>query len=214
MVTIIMLSYNAPLYTKHALRTLKYTEGVDYEIIVLDNNSKQSTKKMLNRMKKKNYIDKLVFENTNTLFAKGNNTASLLCDEKSEYILLLNSDIEVRDKNWLDLLLQHHKRGAIAYGVCNGNPYTRGDGYNVKAIRNHNDLIYHYGGASGDGWKNAKGIKIEGEEVKQWFNNEKIEIIDTIISDKSIYNKFTLTNIMSKSNKVILKFKDIVNYIK
>lgn len=248
MVSIIMLSYNASLYTKHALRTLKNTEGICYEIIVLDNNSKKGTKKMLQVMKDKGYIDKLVFEKENTLFAKGNNIASSLCDEKSNYILLLNSDIEIRDKNWLKLLLEYHKKGATAYGVCDGNPYTRGDGYcflidkdlylkykldenfewwwsvtklqaqllkdgyNVTAIRNHMHLLYHYGGASGDGWRNAKGINIEGDEVKSWFDKKKVKVIEVVNSNKSVYNKFALTNILSKINNILTKLKNIFKY--
>lgn len=146
-------------------------------------------------MKQKGYIDKLIFEKENTLFAKGNNTASSLCNTNSDYILLLNSDVEIRDKDWLRILLENHKRGATAYGVCDGNPHTRADGYcflidkdlymkykldeqfewwwsvtklqaqllrdgyDVCAIRNHDNLIYHYGGASGKG----------GWTLKEWI---------------------------------------------
>lgn len=238
MVSIIMLSYNAKLYTKHSLKTLKITEGVDYEVIVLDNNSKNDTKRMLKDMKEKGYIDKLIFEKENTLFAKGNNTASLACDEKSDYILLLNSDVEIRDKDWLKLLLENHKRGAIAFGLCEGNPYTRADGYcflidkdlyleykldenfewwwsvtklqaqllkdeyNVSAVRDHDHLLYHYGGASGKSWRNSKGMNIEGKQVKEWFNKKDIRIIDKIEGSKLVYNKFYILNIYSKIKKI------------
>ena len=47
MISIIMLSYNAPAYTKHSLKTLRFTEGVEYEVIVLDNNSKDKSKTMV-----------------------------------------------------------------------------------------------------------------------------------------------------------------------
>ena len=241
MISIIMLSYNAPLYTKHSLMTLKKTEGVEYEVIVLDNNSKENTKKMLKKMKDRGYIDKLIFEKENTLFARGNNIASLSCDKNSDYILLLNSDVEIRDKDWLKLLLDNHKRGATAYGVCQGNPHTRGDGYcflidkdlylkykldenfewwwsvtklqaqllkdgyEVCAIKNHNHLIYHYGGASGKGWMNSKGMNIEGEEVKKWFNKKDISIIETIEGNNLDYNKFGLINMYSKLRKILYK---------
>lgn len=125
-----MLSHNAAKYTKHALKTLKNANGgYPYELIVLDNASDETTKKMLSEMKKEGYIDKLIFEKTNTYFAKGNNIASQYCDPNSKYILLLNSDVEIRDKYWLRLLVENHKRGSTAYGVCEGDPFTRGDGY-------------------------------------------------------------------------------------
>lgn len=251
MVSIIMLVYNAPLYTKHALKTLKATKGVDYEVIVLDNKSNNFTKRMLTQMHNTGYIDKLIFEKQNTLFAKGNNTASSLCNKDSQYILLLNSDVEIRDQDWLKILLEKHKRGATAYGLCEANPCTRGDGYcflidkdlyikykldeefewwwsvtklqaqllkdgyNVTAVRNHESLIYHYGGMSGAGWKNSKGMNTEGEMVKGWFDKNNIEIIDHLEGNKSTYKKYSSTNVMSKLKKntkrVLSKVKNKLN---
>lgn len=142
MVSIIILVHNAPLYVFHTLKTLKFTKGVDYEVIVLDNKSNNFTKEILIRLHNKGYIDKLIFEKENILFAKGNNTAALLCDKNSKFILLLNSDVEIRDEEWLKLLLEKHKRGAIAYGLCIDNPWTRGDGYCFLIDK---DLYLKYG---------------------------------------------------------------------
>lgn len=130
MISIIMLSHNAEMYTKHAIQTLNKTKKYQhFELIVLDNDSNTSTKNMLIKLKKQGLIDKLIFEETNTLFAKGNNIASKHVNADSEYILLLNSDVEIRDKYWLNILLQNHKYGATSYGTCENYPFTRGDGY-------------------------------------------------------------------------------------
>ena len=130
MVSIIMLTYNAPEFVEHSIKTLReHTKGISYELIVLDNASGTRTRRLLLRLQKKGMIEKLIFEKQNTLFAKGNNTASRLCSSKSKYILLLNSDVEIRDDNWLTALLAAHERGAISYGVCEAEPHVRADGY-------------------------------------------------------------------------------------
>lgn len=130
MVSIIMLTYNAPEFVEHSIKTLReHTKGISYELIVLDNASGDRTRHLLLQLQKKGMIDKLIFEKQNTLFAKGNNTASKLCSLKSRYILLLNSDVEIRDDNWLGALVASHERGAISYGVCEAEPHVRADGY-------------------------------------------------------------------------------------
>jgi GT2 family glycosyltransferase len=115
-----MLVYNANLYTYHTLKTLKKTKGIDYEVIVLDNNSKQSTYRMLGKLKKLGYIDKIISLNENSFFVRGNNIASKLCSPESDYILLLNSDVEIRNELWLKKMVEQLKKtkGAIATQIC------------------------------------------------------------------------------------------------
>ncbi|MCI8375971.1 MAG: glycosyltransferase [Lachnospiraceae bacterium] len=222
MISIIMLTYNAPKLVEHSIVTLrKYTKGVPFELIVLDNHSKRRTRKLLLKLQERGYINKIIFEDHNTLFAKGNNTASKLCAEESNYILLLNSDVEIRDEYWLQKLVERHERGAISYGVCEMEPHVRADGYCflidkdlylkykldeqfewwwsvtklqaqllrdsyiVKAVKEHEEQLIHYGGMSGTAWKNSKGMSIEGKEVKRWFDKCEIEIIERISENES-----------------------------
>lgn len=130
MISILMLTYNAPEFVRHSIETLReHTKGIDYELIVLDNASGERTRRELLKLQKRGMIEKLIFEKNNTFFAKGNNTAAKLCSSESDRILLLNSDVEIRDDNWLRILADHHDRGAISYGVCEGGPHVRADGY-------------------------------------------------------------------------------------
>jgi len=244
MISIIMLVHNAKNYTVHSIKTLKKTNGLEkYELIVVDNDSDKKTKNALLKLQKKGFIDKLLFLNENTLFAKGNNIGSRLCNKDSKYILLLNSDIEIRNAKWLDILVSIHKRGASAYGVCFNNPYTRADGYcflidkdlyekylldetfewwwsvtklealllrdnfTVTAVHNHNELLYHYGGMSGKSWRNAKGLNVEGNEIKKWFQNKKVDIIENLsydVNDK-VYSKYYYLNYKRDIKKKIKK---------
>lgn len=129
-VSILMLTYNAPRYVKKSIQTLKKnTEGIDYELIVVDNASEEKTKKLLNKLKEKGMIDKLVFNDKNELFAGGNNIAAKYADKDAKFYLLLNSDVKIKNKNWLKRLVDLHPgRGISSYGVVLSEP-VRADGY-------------------------------------------------------------------------------------
>jgi|GEM_PF-886900 len=131
-ISILILTHNAPEYVKETLETLALTRKMpdilDYETIVFDNNSDSGTKDLLVKMKESGYIDKLYLSEKNNLFARGNNLASKLCSKDSNYILLLNSDIQIRKGIWLQKLIDEKNRGGYAvaaYGCCD----QRADGY-------------------------------------------------------------------------------------
>lgn len=118
-ISIVMLTYNAPLYVKHSIMSVKkHTVGVEYELIVCDNHSGAKTKRMLEKLYKDGWIDKLFFFDKNYYFVAGNNRAMQYVAEDSAYILLLNSDIEIRNNEWLKKILDVHKRGITACQVC------------------------------------------------------------------------------------------------
>lgn len=130
-VSILMLTHNAKKYVKKSILSLKKkTVNVDYELIVLDNNSNFFTKKLLKNLKNKGYIDKLIMNPVNDLFAKGNNLASKKADRDSKYYLLLNSDIEIKSDDWLSKLIKHHPSngGVSSFGAVLSKP-VRADGY-------------------------------------------------------------------------------------
>ena len=87
------------------------------------------------------WIDRLLYLYYNSLFAEGNNIASRLANPHAPYFLLLNSDVEIRNCDWLRLLLDAHRPGISAYGVVHGDPITRVDGYclliDSKLYREH-----------------------------------------------------------------------------
>lgn len=123
-----MLTHNAPSYVKLSIDSLKkHTKNVDYELVVVDNQSKWRTRYLLKRLYKKGKIDTLKLNPHNSLFAGGNNIAATLASKDSDLFLLLNSDIEVKDDNWLSNLIDVHKRGITSYGLV--DEPLRVDGY-------------------------------------------------------------------------------------
>lgn len=134
-ISIIILTYNAPEYVKETIVTLnEVTSKKDrekIEVIVWDNNSELETKSILTALASNNYIDKLHFSDNNLLFAGGNNNCVKLADPKTKYYLLLNSDVKIVSKDWISELLKAKERGyysVASYGCCS-EPPKRVDGY-------------------------------------------------------------------------------------
>lgn len=251
MISIIMLVHNAKIFTKHTILTLTKTKtNEEYELIVVDNNSNGWTKRMLLNLQKRKLIDKLVLLKENTFFAKGNNIGSQICNPKSEYIILMNSDIEIRNSKWLDLFMKIHEKGASCMGLCENNPYTRGDGYcflidkdlyekykldesfewwwsvtkleaellrdgyKINVVKNHENLMHHYGGMSGNAYKKSKGLQIEGDDVKKWFGDKTVKVIEKLeTEDKNNIKVFTISNVLAKFKSIKKKLKTKIKAI-
>jgi glycosyltransferase involved in cell wall biosynthesis len=115
-VSIIILTHNAPEFVKKTLETLALTSEPAYETIVLDNASDAETQRVLWEQKEAGRIDKLILLNENTFFSKGNNLAARFCGTDCRHICLLNSDVKILDPLWLKRMLDVHKRGVTALG--------------------------------------------------------------------------------------------------
>ena len=89
----------------------KRTTGVDHELVVVDNASDQPTRRLVASLYTDGLIDKLHMSNRNTLFAEGNNIAAGLALPAATHFLLLNSDVRIINRRWLEHLLSVHKRG-------------------------------------------------------------------------------------------------------
>lgn len=217
MISIVILTHDAPAFVKQTILTMSETEyDGKIEIIVVDNKSDRKTKKILKKMHDVGKINKLVFLDKNILFAKGNNLGVKLCDKESDLVLLLNSDVEVKDPKWLQKMVDNYKKGVISLGFVEGNPYSRADGYcfmvdkglyekykldedfewfwsitklqamilkdgfTVRAVKNHENLLHHFGGASGGDWHGAKGMDVEMKKVMKWFDGKKVTAVERL----------------------------------
>ena len=232
MVSILMLVYNAPHYVEESIETVhSMTSDVEYELVVVDNASNSETKELLQKLYDEKKIDKLYFNPLNSLFAGGNNIASRISSPNSDYYLLLNSDICIKNPAWLAKLVnlhQNHSCGATAYGAVLATPiradgycllvnkelYDKylldenyawfwgvtklesqilADGFNIIAVKEHEKYIHHYGGGSGDAFKNAKGMDTEIGAIIKWFNlKKKVEIYKSMDSPSLTNHSYNL----------------------
>lgn len=98
--SIIIINYNTFDLTKKCIESvIHFTQIKDYEIILVDNASTECDPSIFKNL----FNDVILIKNdTNVGFAKGNNAGLNLA--KGEYILLLNSDIELIE-NSIDICL-------------------------------------------------------------------------------------------------------------
>ncbi len=98
--SIIIVNYNvAELLRKCILSINKFAQKIDFEIVVIDNNSPDSSwKNLMVEFPETRFIESL----TNDGFAIANNKAVKLA--KGEYILLLNPDTELEDYSLNEIL--------------------------------------------------------------------------------------------------------------
>ncbi len=100
-VSIIIASYNNFMLLRNCLNSLENcTHGINYEVIIIDNNSDEGTVSYLRSLKKANYT--IIFNKENLGFAKANNQGMKIA--VGDYLVLLNNDTEVTN-NWLDELI-------------------------------------------------------------------------------------------------------------
>lgn len=103
--SIIIISFNTKKITKKCLLSLKKNfirYPLDYEIIIVDNNSHDGSSEMLIDLEKQWNNLQVFLSKKNLGFGKGNNFG--LEKSKGKYILYLNSDAIVTDIDFRDLI--------------------------------------------------------------------------------------------------------------
>jgi len=103
LVSILMLSWNAPEYTKLALESIRAHTRPPYEVVIVDNGSRAETTDWLRTLEDV----RVIYNPSNRGFAGGSNQA--LAAASGDYLVLLNNDTIVTD-GWLDGLLDAFER--------------------------------------------------------------------------------------------------------
>lgn len=109
-VSVIILSYNHPDLLKKTIESVVNRSFYpNMEIIIVDNNSDSETKSLLNKYKHLPNF-KIIFNNENYGFAKGNNIG--LKAATGDYLILLNNDVIVTP-GWISRLLFHVQKSNV-----------------------------------------------------------------------------------------------------
>lgn len=105
----------------------KNTNYSNYEIILIDNGSKDGSIETLKKLKKKGLIQKLVLNKTNQGFARANNQGFKFA--RGEYYLMLNNDI-IATERWLTELIKlaesDKKIAAVSNRLLSPKQYKKG----------------------------------------------------------------------------------------
>lgn len=102
--SIVILSYNRYEYLKNNVESLlsSISKREEVEIIIVDNGSEDNSRDYINELFKENKIDKGILFNQNQGISKGYNTGFAISNKDSEYIIKLDCDIVIHDKDWLE----------------------------------------------------------------------------------------------------------------
>lgn len=146
-VSIVILSWNQKEYLKKCIESIMATTDYDtYRIIVIDNNSTDGAPEMV----RENFEDVTLIENeTNDGWAIGNNIGIeyTLEHHDPDGILLLNSDVEVEDPDWLSTLVEHGSRDGVGVVGCrlrypDGDIQHAGARVEVSGSKNYTEEKY------------------------------------------------------------------------
>lgn len=121
--SIITISYNTRDILHACLTSIvKYTHGLDYEIIVVSTGSNDGSLEMIEDFSQKDPRVKLVDAKANIGFGRGNNLG--VKHALGEYVLFLNSDTLIFDnalKEAVNILREHPEAGAYSCRLLNAD---------------------------------------------------------------------------------------------
>ena len=138
-ISIIIVSYNVAELLKQCIKSiLKNIKGLNFEIIIVDNNSSDNTADILKEFPK----IKIIFNNSNLGFAKANNQALEIAT--GEYVCFLNPDTIVHSDAF-EILINYVKNdsriGAVGPMLLNKDGPIQYSAYYLPSIWN---LIYRF----------------------------------------------------------------------
>jgi len=128
-IAIVILTHNALRYCRICFKSLKKTIYPECDVVVVDNDSNVIVKSYLLFAFGQKLIDRICFLNKNFLYAEGNNTGVRLTSGDISHIVLMNSDIRIRDPLWLQKMLAIHREGITSLGYASKEPWPRADGW-------------------------------------------------------------------------------------
>lgn len=145
--SIIILTFNQIEYTKGCIESIKRYTPKPYEIIFVDNGSKDGTVEWLRRIVRETPDYRLIENKENQGFAGGNNQG--MAEARGEYIVLMNNDVVVTP-GWLDRMIAVAERNPKIGMVGPMSNYVSGPqrvsqvGYDTTTLTGLNQFAQDY----------------------------------------------------------------------
>lgn len=99
--SVIIVNWNHPDVIGRCLHSLAMTDGVKYEVVVVDNGSTPDVVDRLHGWQEEGLIRTLRCEPVNHYFSVGCNIGAAFANPASDYLVLLNSDVQILRPDWL-----------------------------------------------------------------------------------------------------------------
>ncbi|MFZ5366148.1 MAG: glycosyltransferase family 2 protein [Patescibacteria group bacterium] len=150
--SVVILSFNTQKLLEDCLNSIfQNTEGIEFEIIVVDNGSIDGSVEMVKELIKPQTPNlKLIENKINLGFAKGNNQG--LLQAQGKYILLLNSDTIVKNgalKKMVEFMDEHLQAGVVGPKLLNpeGTPQASAGSFPSLPVIGVMLFKEHFGGS-------------------------------------------------------------------
>ena len=164
MLSIIIVNYNTSRLVLECVKSIeKFPPSCEYEVIIVDNNSLEEEKKLLEKSGLK-----VIFSPSNDGFSKANNIG--VKESAGEYLLFLNPDTLVLENSLsdtLDFLKQHSDAGIVG---CRVNLESGGLDWvckrNLPTVRN---ALGHY-------------LKLNGK-IKYFSGYRRLDLADDYVGE-------------------------------
>jgi GT2 family glycosyltransferase len=102
LVSIIIVTFNARDYVQRCLETVRSLTKTPYELIVIDNASREETREYL----RGETGFRLILNEENLLWCRACNQGTAAADPRAPYLLLLNPDVEIMRPDWLEIMVR------------------------------------------------------------------------------------------------------------
>ncbi|OMD74811.1 glycosyltransferase family 2 protein [Paenibacillus odorifer] len=161
----IIINYNTKMITANCINSINNNStlnGLNYEIIVVDNNSTDFSMEFFQERKFEN--TKIIKNKKNDGFGKANNIG--VNYSKGEFLVLLNSDTIVEETNFLNLLSAFEKNdemGILSVKILNEDNTIQSVGFDLPSLRNElklNLLFWNFSFIKNIRYKNYKNKQI------------------------------------------------------
>lgn len=200
MISIVIVTYNAFEYVRLCLESIRNSDlrHIAHEVIVVDNNSTEEGM----RLWLAGQDVKLILNDENVLLTRAQEQGLSQIDERSKYVLFLNSDFEFTKINWATIMLKaiHGERVAIVGQQENRNLRTWEANIDMCHFMIKRDILDEIGGFQdwfppwngvgyilcrlvekyGYRYKKCRNVGIHHKGKSRIFNpvkNEKLEVV-------------------------------------
>jgi len=131
LVSIIVLTYNSEKYIEGCLESIFAQTYKNVEIVVIDNNSKDDSVKLL-KEKLKNYKgnQRVIINKENSGYVGGNNAG--IKESRGEYVVIVNPDVILKDNYIQEVVNEFEQNPQI--GSVQGKYYQLNNGIKTKII--------------------------------------------------------------------------------
>jgi GT2 family glycosyltransferase len=202
-VSIIIVTWNSENYIKPCLLSILKQKDFtysDYEIIVIDNNSKDKTISII----KDEFSNVLLVKNKSNLgYAKANNQGFKVA--KGDYILLLNPDTKLQNDFFLpiiDFIKQHENVGAVAPKIVNSDLSIQ---HSIRSFPSYSILCWEFLGLS----HLFPNNRIFGKWRMFYFNYNEIAQIDQPMASCLLVRKSAVDQIGYFDEKFPMFYNDV-----